>query len=79
MMNIPLTNPLMTIGFPVWSGLGVEVAWGLTGVGLVLAVVILAVGVAAHFQGPRRPRVIKRRPRSSQIAGPSLAARGAHR
>jgi hypothetical protein len=79
MMNIPLTNPLMTIGFPVWSSLAVEVAWGLTGVGLVLAVVILAVGVAAHFQNPRRRRFIQRRTRSPQIAGPSLAARGAHR
>jgi hypothetical protein len=79
MMNIPLTNPLMTIGFPVGSSLGVAVAWGLMAVGLVLAVVILAVGAAAHLQSPRRRRVIERRTRSSPIAGPSMAARGAHR
>jgi hypothetical protein len=79
MMNIPLTNPLMTMGFPVWSGLAIEVAWGLTGVGLVLAVVILAVGVVAHFERPGRRRLIQRRTRSPQIAAPSLVARGAHR
>ena len=78
MMNIPLTNPLMTIGFPVWSGLGVGTAWGVIAVGLVLAVVILAIGVRAHFQSPRRP-VIERRTRSVPIAGPSMVARGAHR
>jgi hypothetical protein len=76
MMNIPLTNPLMTIGFPVGSSLGVDVAWGLTAVGLVLAVVILAAGVAAHLQSPRR-RVIERPTRTSPITGPSMAARGA--
>ena len=78
MTNIPLTNPLMTIGFPVGASLGFDVAWGLTAVGLVLAIVILAVGVAAHLQSPRR-RVIRRRTRTSQIAAPSMAVRGAHR
>ena len=78
MINIPLTNPLMTIGFPVGASLGVDAAWGLTAVGLVLAVVILAVGMAGRPKRPRR-RAIERPARTSRIAEPSLAARGAGR
>jgi len=76
MMNIPLTNPLMTIGFPFGSSLGFDVAWGLMAVGLVCAIVILAVGGAAHLQNPRR-RVIRWWTRTPRITGPSMAARGA--
>jgi len=78
MMNFPIANPLIGIGAPLGSSVSFGEAGGmLMVVGVVLAVVILAVGVAPLFDRSRR-RVAARRTRTRQAPVPSMEVRGAH-
>ena len=79
MMNFPIANPLIGIGAPLGSSVSFGEAGGmLMVVGVVLAVVILAVGVAPLFDRSRR-RVAARRTRTSQVAMPNMETTGARR
>ena len=79
MMTFPVANPLIAIGVPLEARISFGVPGGLMmAVGILLAVVIVAVGVAPYLAGIRR-RVVARRLRAPQVAMPSMGARGAHR
>jgi hypothetical protein len=79
MMSFPYTNPLIGLGAPPAFSVSFGGVGGLMMVvGVVLAVVILAVGVAPLFDKSRK-RVAARRTRTRQAPVPSMEVRGAHR